>query len=136
MGDDRVSPSDVELLEIGRALSGAYGVSLRCSSCGDYGPLAMPDGVKYVVAQAFSAGYRLRELGSEGLSRWMIAGDALKTRARSPVCPPVALDQVDALPGTRPGTSSRADGSDRSEPGLSESSLVAGQGSSTLPIKS
>jgi len=69
-GDDVASPSDVTLLQMGCALSEACTVSARCSSCGSHS-LEVPDGVRYLVAKAFAAGYRLRELGRDGCSEWL-----------------------------------------------------------------
>lgn len=85
MGDrDEASPSDAELMRAGRELSGAYAVSVRCSSCGAHGPPAMPDGVRHLMAHAYSVGYRMRELGREGLVEWMGRVDPGRPVARSP----------------------------------------------------
>ncbi len=73
MGDEsggETSPSDADLLQMGCALSEAHVVTARCPSCGSHA-LAMPDGFRYVVARAFAAGYRLRELGRDGCSEWL-----------------------------------------------------------------
>jgi len=67
------SPSDVDLLRLGCALSDAHAVSTRCASCGSYST-STSDGVRYLVARAFATGYRLRELGAMGCSEWLAEG--------------------------------------------------------------
>lgn len=69
----RTSMSDAKLMRAGRALSDAHSVLARCPSCGD-GSLEMPDGFRYLVARAFAAGYRLRELGRDGCADWLAQG--------------------------------------------------------------
>lgn len=67
------SPSDVDLIRLGCALSDAHAVSTRCASCGSYST-STTDGVRYLVARAFATGYRLRELGAAGCSEWLAEG--------------------------------------------------------------
>lgn len=62
--------SDADLLRVGGELAGAHVVIAACASCGARSP-AMPDGVRYLAARLFAAGYRLRELGPDRCSDWL-----------------------------------------------------------------